>query len=108
MINIKPLDAVTFVFFNDPRLKFLTFCCTIKAPFGFHLVGETFDFFSCLYYTSSSVVIEAYILLSLMIIGTYSIIRELVHMIDTHLFNHVKSISKNKTQENSIVGGVMR
>ena len=52
MINIKTLDAVTFVFFNDPRLKFLTFCRTIKLPFCFHLLGETFDFFSCLYYTS--------------------------------------------------------
>ena len=76
MINIKPLDAVTFVLFNDPRLKFLTFCRTIKLPFCFHLLGETFDFFSCLYYTSSSGVIEVYILLSLMIRAAYSIIRE--------------------------------
>ena len=47
----------------------------MKAPFGFHLLGETFDFFSCLYYTCSSGVIEAYILLSLMIIGAYPIIQ---------------------------------
>jgi len=54
MISIKPLDAVTFVFFNDPRLKFLTFCRIIKLPFCFHLLGETFYFFSCLYYTRFS------------------------------------------------------
>jgi len=54
MIRISPEEAVTLVFFSNPRLKFLTLCCTIKSPFWFHLVGETFDFFSRLYYTSSS------------------------------------------------------
>ncbi|MBU4494686.1 MAG: hypothetical protein KJ874_05225, partial [Acidobacteria bacterium] len=47
-----------------------------KAPFGFHLLGETFYVFACLYYTDSSGVVEAYILLSLMIIAAYPIIRE--------------------------------
>ncbi|MBU4495290.1 MAG: hypothetical protein KJ874_08310, partial [Acidobacteria bacterium] len=46
-----------------------------KAPFGFHLLGETFYVFACLYYTDSSGVVEAYILLSLMIIAAYPIIR---------------------------------
>jgi len=54
----------------------------MKAPFGFHLLGETFDFFSCLYYTCSSGVIEAYILLSLMIIGAYPIIQGRISQIE--------------------------
>jgi len=54
MIKMRPEEAVTFVLFNNPRLKFLTFCRTIKAPFEFHLLGETFDFFSRLYYTRFS------------------------------------------------------
>jgi hypothetical protein len=48
------MEAVTVVFCNFPRLKFFILWPIMKAPFGFHLVGETFDFlFMALFYQVS-------------------------------------------------------
>jgi hypothetical protein len=54
MSRRSPLEAVTVVFFNFPRLKFFILWPIMKAPLGFHLLGETFGFlFMPLFYQVS-------------------------------------------------------